>query len=98
MVRFDADRTELALILSIVKRFERIASGVVNTNRMTLLMDMEACHCNGCPLDLEAMNAAERDMDLAHDVAGITRHLDRETGKLGGCFSPRFAARQAALA
>jgi len=26
-----------------------------------------------------------------HDVSGIARHLNRETGRLEGCFLPRFS-------
>jgi len=56
----------------------------------TIHMDLEACHCNGCTLDLAKLAEAPL-ADLLHDVAGINRHLDRETGKLSGCFLPRCA-------
>jgi hypothetical protein len=56
-----------------------------------ILMDLEACHCNGCPLDLDRMADAAGG-DLLHDVLGIHRHLDHTTGHLGDCFTPRFAA------
>lgn len=53
-------------------------------------MDITAVHVNVCPLKLEELLAAD-DFNFAHDVFGIRRHLDRETGELGGCFVPRFA-------
>lgn len=46
---------------------------------------------DGCPLKLEALAKAD-EANFAHDVFGIRRHIDRETGKLGDCFLPRFAA------
>lgn len=56
-------------------------------------MDITACHANGNPLRLDDLFAAD-DFNFAHDVFGIERHLDRETGKLTRCFLPRFRARE----
>lgn len=53
-------------------------------------MDLTACHANGCPLDLAKLEAAD-DFNLAHDVFGIRRHINRTTGKLEDCFVPRCA-------
>lgn len=61
-------------------------------DRLHHAMDLLATHANGCPLDFAAM-AEGRLADLAHDLGGIRKHLDRETGKLGGFFLPRFAKR-----
>ena len=63
-----------------------------NFKMMLLMMDLTACHCNGCPLNLDAL-ATARDGDFVHDVAGIMRHINRETGELGECFVPRHALR-----
>jgi len=63
----------------------------VRYDQSTALMDIDACHSNGCPLKLAEMLAAD-DSNFAHDVFGIRRHISRTTGKLGGCFLPRFAA------
>lgn len=57
---------------------------------LSVQMDLEACHSNGCPLDLERMQEAKQS-DLMHDVGGIRRHLDRDTGALRDFFVPRFA-------
>ena len=54
-------------------------------------MDITACHVNGMPLKLNALLGAD-DANFAHDVFGIRRHLNRETGKLEDCFVPRYAA------
>lgn len=53
-------------------------------------MDVIAVHMNGRPLRLEALLAAD-DFNFAHDVFGIRRHLDRDTGELTQCFVPRFS-------
>jgi len=55
-------------------------------------MNVSACHASGNPLRLADLLAAD-DFNFAHDVFGIDRHLDRETGALLEHFSPRFTAR-----
>lgn len=97
-VNFDASRSEVDLMVKIAERFERLVPAHARQKRLDLLMDLEACHCNGAPLDLVALHEAASDGDLVHDVAGISRHIDRDTGKLGGCFLPRYAARASARA
>lgn len=61
-------------------------------------MDLSACHVVGCALDLPALNKAffseEHRQDFGHDVLGIRRHLDRDTGELRDCFRPRFARKE----
>lgn len=88
MLQFNATREELDLIVKIAKRVEAITP---HLTRLTIIMDLEACHSNACPLDLVAM-LDSRETDLMHDVCGINRHLDRQTGELMDCFVPRFAA------
>ena len=58
------------------------------------MMDIAAVHCNGTPLKLMSLRDAD-DFNFVHDVFGIYRHLNRQTGKLEDCFVPRFAARVA---
>jgi hypothetical protein len=53
-------------------------------------MDIAACNANGCKLKLEEFLAAPG-FDFIHDVIGIQRHINRETGQLGDCFLPRYA-------
>lgn len=58
--------------------------------RQTILMDLSACHANGCPLDFKRLLAFP-DFDFAHDIFGINQRIDRETGQLRNCFVPRCA-------
>jgi hypothetical protein len=92
-MNFNATRDEMRLIVAIAERFEsvcRLYDVRRVMQRQELLMDIEACHSNGCPLQLEALlNASEA--DFVHDVGGITAHLDRQTGTLTDCFVPRYA-------
>ena len=57
------------------------------------LMDVEAAHNIDGPLDLAAL-LASRDADFTHDIGGIHRHLDHDTGGLTGCFQPRCGKRK----
>ncbi len=59
------------------------------------LMDLTACHANGAPLRLAELLKADKG-NFGHDVFGIRRHLNHETGQLGGFFSPRYAVRKGA--
>lgn len=60
---------------------------------LELMMDLAAADGkNGnLPIDWSYLLAAKND-DFLHDICGIKRFIDRETGKLGGCFLPRYAA------
>lgn len=65
---------------------------------MSFCMDMGAANgVNGnLPIDVAGLLAAD-DFNFAHDVFGIMRHINRETGAIDGFFVPRFtAAAQAA--
>lgn len=59
-------------------------------------MDVTACHNNGMPLDLDNLLAFDA-FNFAHDVFGIRRHINRETGELENCFVPRCSAPRAQL-
>ena len=88
---FNATPKENLIIYDIVRRAEDL--GVIFSNRVSLMMDLDACHSNGCRLDLLGLLLAD-DHNFTHDIAGIQRHIDRFTGKLGDCFVPRFAERE----
>lgn len=95
MVKFGKTTLEEdAAIESILDRFEAVAWDAYGEppDRTGLLMDLLATHHN-VPLDFRAMDQG-RDFDLIHDVAGIHRHLDRDTGMLTGGFLPRYAKNQ----
>lgn len=89
-INWDVSKEDFALIDCIVRR----ALGFDDSyDYQELVMDVTATHANGCPLDLAALFAAE-DFDFVHDVFGIYRNIDRETGKLKNCFRPRFAVNE----
>lgn len=92
---FKTTSAECDLIGQIADRAEQRGLIHKGYSRMTAVMDLTACHANGCPLDFAGLLAAEP-LDFTHDICGIARHMNRETGKLGGCFLPRCAARETA--
>ena len=92
MVKFTATKVESNLIREIVERVSRtlkLKKQRQYFTNMDLQMDLEAYHCNGNPLRLHDLLNAD-DFNLMHDVVGISRHIDRETGKLQNYFLPRF--------
>lgn len=91
-IRFNVSKDDAKLILEIVTRAEVVATDLHSAiDRMSLTMDLTATHANGCALKLADLLAANR-TDFIHDVFGIMRHINRETGQLGDCFVPRYAA------
>jgi len=56
---------------------------------ISIEMDIEAAQ-KTCPMDLEKLLEFP-EYDFKHDVFGIYRHLDRNTGELMNCFCPRSA-------
>lgn len=91
MISFSTTKTEAALVKQIAERAARMAiENEIEYEFVTASMDITACHANGCHLWLKELLAAPN-ADFGHDVFGIRRFLDRETGQLGGCFTPRFA-------
>lgn len=92
LIVFNASKEDVALIKKIVDRYEARVRGyrpAPEFDRLSSSMDLEATHCNGCPLRLREFLEAP-DFDFVHDFDGIQRHLNRETGKLDGRFLPRF--------
>ncbi len=77
-------------IANITERALALQPSEMRQTRMDWLMDIAACHLNGCPLQLQELAAAD-DFNFSHDVFGIRRHIDRTTGKLTDSFLPRFA-------
>jgi hypothetical protein len=87
MVKYDVTPEEQALIYLIADRALKCA----HRDRLAMQMYITACHCNGCPLDLDGLLNAS-DKDFLHDVFFvIDRSLDRATGKLSCETTPRFA-------
>lgn len=91
MILFKATRAEYDLIHLIARRAEKYAKKHGGTYHFQDCdMDILACHANGNPLRLDELLTAD-EFNFSHDVWGIRRHINRETEKLGGCFSPRFS-------
>lgn len=63
--------------------------------KLDLRMDVTATHCNGNPLRLSDLLAAD-DFNFFHDMSGICNCLDRDTGQLKKNFRPRFSQPRAA--
>lgn len=89
-ISFKTTKKEFALIEKCADRAAVLARdpSIVTT----IEMDLSACNANGCKLDLEKL-LGFNDANFGHDVFGINRHLNRETGKLMDCFLPRCAKR-----
>lgn len=92
---FTATDEERAIIERIAKRAIALYHiyGNTDVDEQNIQMDLEACHCNGCPLRLADIEQAD-DFDLMHDVTGINIHLNHDAGKLEGWFLPRLACDQ----
>lgn len=91
MVKFEATKTEQNTIRLIANRAEQLGLNVKN-DRLTSLMDLEATHCNGTPLDFDKFLAFD-DFNFAHDFFGIKDCINRRTGELKNCFVPRCSKR-----
>lgn len=81
---------ETALIERIAERIIADPDLSPYANKISAMIEIILVHCNGTPLDLQALLAADPD-SFWHDVTGIARNLDRNTGKLANCFKPRHA-------
>ena len=90
MLNFDVSGEEQMIIQQIAVRANKLPWGPDRPTLMQIMMDITGCHCNGCPLRLAALLEAD-DFNFAHDVGGIMRHINRETGDLMHCFLPRYA-------
>ena len=92
-VSFNVSKTEQKVIRKLAERAHYFAfTQGVAYDIQDAEMDLTACHANGCPLRLNDLLTAD-DFNFVHDVFGIRRNLDRETGKLDKFFSPRFHQR-----
>lgn len=91
MVSFDVSFADELAIRRIAKRATAMyRAAQLPADQISIEMDITATHANGMPLNLQALLVAD-DVNFAHDIGGIARHLDRQTGKLRDNFRPRFA-------
>ena len=88
-IQFDCTVPEMRIVKKIVDRAVKLKL-FKPSQRTIAVMNLEACHSNGCKLDFDRLLAAD-DINFKHDIAGIERHIDKETGKLDGMFQPRHA-------
>lgn len=87
---FNATKAEHKLIAIIAER----ASGELQLrDRVSTMMDLTAVHSNNIKLDFKKLASADS-FNFAHDVCGIIKNLDRNTGKLMNFFRPRCAVRE----
>lgn len=90
-LNFDTDRKSFRVITEIAQRAMGLGARENDPfTKMDITMDINAVHSNGCPLRLEALRDADA-FNFSHDILGIRRHLNRDTGKLENHFTPRFA-------
>ena len=87
-MNFNTSKEEFRQLHEIAKR--AVNAGLGLNDLMEIEMDITACHCNGTPLKLNELLEADA-FDFNHDICGINRCINRETGELENCFLPRFA-------
>lgn len=90
-VNFEASPTDRDLIGKCADR----AAKELSLDGLQTVMDLTVAN-NDTPLDLAGLLTFST-FDFAHDVYGIARHLNRETGKIEGCFWPRCAKKEATV-
>lgn len=91
-ISFNVTPEESALIERIAERAQTEIFDKYNVqqDQLDTIMDLSATIAQGCPLRLEELLNADS-FNFAHDLTGIRRHINRETGHLENCFLPRFA-------
>lgn len=87
MINWTIGNDEMKLINDIAQR--ALACGYYDSPLLAI-MDITAVHANGNPLRLRELAQADA-FNFSHDVIGIIRHLDRDTGKLTDHFRPRYS-------
>ena len=83
-------KDELKTIAAITKRAVAMAKELgFDLKYQTMEMDVSACHISN-PLKLTDLLVADNS-NFSHDVFGIRKYINRETGELTECFSPRYS-------
>lgn len=97
LLRFKTTPEDFMLIIALAKAASKIGNAFnLDSFHYTVLeasMDLEAAHAS-CPLQLKTMVEqldGPHKSDVVHDLLGIRRHLNRQTGQLEDHFIPRFA-------
>ncbi len=68
---------------------DRAVNAGIYSDQLDVYMDISAVHVH-CPLRLADLLAADQ-FNFNHDMRGIFRHINRQTGELENFFLPRFA-------
>jgi hypothetical protein len=90
-ITWNCSQEEMQLLSKITQRAVKIIhKNGGNPDALSLNMDITACHLNGNPLKLKELLEAD-DFNFLHDIAGISRYINRHTGELGDCFVPRYS-------
>jgi len=90
ITHWEITNKEFDLLVQVAKRALRELKDYPDDQR-TLIMDLNACHSNGCPLYFRGLLDAPL-QDFSHDIYGIRKAIDRNTGKLTeDVFMPRYA-------
>jgi len=100
MINWKTTKEEMLTITMIVDRLmeqKRDTGAWQRVSPISIHMDLSACHCNGCPLDLKGLLAASN-ADFTHDVLGIMLNINRDNAHLDNCFTPRYAAQKVVVA
>ncbi len=90
MINWKVKTEDYEIIVKIVDRVKALthAREYLSYPAIDCEMDLIACHMNGMPLKLEEMLAMPEG-DFVHDVWGILKHINRQTGQIENCFVPR---------
>ncbi len=72
---------------AIVRKIAKRAAKLLGMEEINVQMDLEYMKQD---LDLQRLLDAD-DFNFSHDILGINKCLDHDTGKLKNCFLPRFA-------
>ncbi len=90
VVDWSISREDFHLLLQVADRVLTELTAYPD-DRRTLIMDLNACHSNGCPLDFQGLLEAGK-YEFSHDIYGIRKAISRDTGKLTeDVFMPRYA-------
>lgn len=76
-------------VLDVVKRAENM--GILQGERITAVLDIEQAHAI-YKLRLDELLAAD-DSNFVHDIIGIQKNIDRDTGEMDQDFLPRYAGK-----
>ena len=90
--RFQDGRYELdfeATLDAPTAEVQRVLRNYVQYPKLDAVLDITAAH-RTCPLRLEELAYADT-TNFTHDVFGINKHLNRETGLLEDCFRPSYS-------